>query len=69
MELPSTGELEGLSEEALALAELDFESMTWREIWQAYRAFCNHPVVRFARVACDMVEPFEEDEDATAHLG
>ena len=62
MELPSAGELSELSELTLELAELDFADMTWHEIWSAYRAFCTHPVVRFARVACDMVEPFEEDE-------
>lgn len=62
MELPSAGDLTGASEILLELAELDFDSMTWHEIWDAYRAFCTHPVVRFARVACDMVEPFEEEE-------
>lgn len=63
MELPSAAELEGLSEIVLGLAEEDFESMTWPEILGAYQAFCSHPVVMFARAACDVVgETPEEDE-------
>ena len=62
MELPSSGDLVGASEILLEMAELPFEEMSWHEIWEAYRAFCTHPVVRFARVACDLVEPLEEEE-------
>lgn len=62
MELPSAAELEELSEVVLALAEEDFESMTWNEILGAYQAFCSHPVVRFARVACDVVAGVPEEE-------
>jgi len=62
VELPSAGELEDASEILLALAEEDFASMTWEEILDAYRAFCSHPVVLFARAACDVVGGTPEEE-------
>jgi len=63
VELPSADELEGLSEIVLGLAEEDFDSMTWEEILAAYGDFCSHPVVMFARVACDVVAGTPDEGD------
>lgn len=61
MELPSSAELEEASEILLGLAEEDFDALSWPEILGAYRAFCTHPVVLFARAACDLVGTEEEE--------
>jgi len=56
VELPSAGELEGAADTLLVLAELDLEDLTLPEVLEVFREFCEHPVVRFARAACDLLE-------------
>lgn len=63
VELPSAAELEEASEILLGLAEEDFENMTWNEILGAFRDFCSHPVVLFARAACDVVGGTPEEDE------
>ncbi len=63
MELPSPGELEDASELLVQLAEDDFTDLTMPEVLELFRAFCFHPVVRFARAACDLLELGDRERD------
>lgn len=56
MELPSPNELEDAAELLVGLAEEDFTDLTFPEVLEVYREFCLHPVVQFARAACDLLE-------------
>lgn len=56
MELPSADNLDEAAEMLQGLAEEDFFDLTMPEVLELFRAFCEHPVVRFARAACDLLE-------------
>ena len=56
MELPSPADLTAAALLLEDLAEEEFEDLTMPEVLEIFREFCEHPVVRFARAACDLLE-------------